>query len=255
MRMTHYFTALLVVTVPGLVLTAGSGILASPSHLLIGLPAAFLAIACHCMILLFTLVTGRVLREAQRNCGLGPEYLEEANEYFGTRAGYPAALIGSFSIVAAGVLGYGYRGLGIPPSVHTLTGVGAILLNVWAFGVGYKALGRNERLLDRAGRELDRKEAKLGAGGAARVEPEERVDPRRRSSQGLKLAVAAWLPWLYKVWIMGDGDVTKVSVHPWLELSALGILICVFGLRAHPAVQRLRTWVAGLRTYVGRRPS
>ncbi|HJO27445.1 MAG: hypothetical protein CMK00_06490 [Planctomycetes bacterium] len=228
MRMVYYYTALATATVPALFATAILGALGSPHHLPLGLFSALLAVAIHSLVILFMLVTGRVLREAQRNRKLGPEFLEEAGRFFGERAGFPAALAGAFSIVAAGVLGYAARGFDISPLVHVGAGLAALGINLWAISVEYRALTVNQELIDRAAHELDRLDRAADARGEL-PPPPPKPDPRRPARLGLTLAIAAWLPYFYQALILWRGDFSRASLHPWLEASILGAALFVVG--------------------------
>ncbi|MDP6519365.1 MAG: hypothetical protein QF411_05660, partial [Planctomycetota bacterium] len=218
---------------PALFATAILGALGSSHHLPLGLFSALWAVAIHSLVILFMLVTGRVLREAQRNKMLGPEFLEEAGRFFGERAGFPAALAGAFSIVAAGVLGYAARGFGISPMVHIGAGLAALAINLWAISVEYRALLCNQELIDRAAFELDRLDREADARGDAPPAPPP-LDPRRPARLGLTLAIAAWLPYLYQALILWRGDFARASIHPWLEASILGTALFIVG-RGAPA--------------------
>jgi hypothetical protein len=228
MRMVYYYTALAVATIPALFATAILGAMGSAHHLPLGLFSALLAVATHSLVILFMVVTGRVLREAQRNCQLGSEFLEEANRFFREHAGYPAAIFGSFSIVVAAVLGYAARGFGISSSVHITAGLVALAINVWAISVEYRALKGNQVLLDRAARELDRLEREADERGEVPPPPPP-PDPRRPARLGLTLAITAWFPYLYQTLILWHGDFSRTSIHPWLEASILGAALFIVG--------------------------
>lgn len=228
MRMVYYYTALAAATIPALLATAVLGAMGSPHHLPLGLFSAILAVAIHSLVILFMIITGRVLREAQRNRQLSPSFLEEANRFFGEQAGYPAAVFGAFSIVAAGVLGYGAHGFGISPLVHIVAGLLALAINAWAVSVEYRALKRNQDLIDRAAHELDRMDREAEERGEE-LPPPPPPDPRRPARLGLTLAIAAWLPYLYQALILWRGDFSRASIHPWLEVSILGTALFLVG--------------------------
>lgn len=228
MRMSHYFAVAAGLLVPALLATALSGVLAWPAHLLIGLFSSILAIGTHTLLILFMIVTGRVLREAIRARDLPRGFLDELNEFFARRSAYPLAILAALSVVAAAVLGYASHGFGVSPTVHLLVGLGAIGLNLYAIGPEARALLDNQRLLDRAARELDRLDEECAARGPASPASEPTADPATRLWRaGWTLAVGSWLPYLYWALIVWRGDFARVSIHPWIEGSGLGLALLV----------------------------
>jgi len=230
MRQIHYFLAGACLLVPGLLLVVASGIAqdGSDRHLWIGLFTASLAVALHTLLILFLVITGRVLREAMQARALGPEFLAELNVFFAEKQAYPLAGLAAAAIVAAGVLGFAARGFGISPYWHVALGVTAVLINLWALQQEYQALRSNQRLIDRAARELDAIDRELGE----LPEPPREPDPAQARKLGLTLTVAAWLPYLYWVLFEYRGDFSRVSVHPWLEISLFGVVLAWLGARA-----------------------
>lgn len=232
MRMWHYFLGGALLLVPALLATVVLGLTfdGSQRHLWSGLFSAALGVGVHTLVILFMLVTGRVLREAIRVRKLSPEFLAELNTFFARKSAYPLAGLGAASLVAAGVLGYSARGFGISSAWHWLVGLLAVLVNLWALQEEYRALRANQRLIDRAARELDALDRALEASGAA-LPPEPPPAPFVSLRNGLTLLVAPWLPYLYWSVIVWRGDFGRVSLHPWLELSLVGVLLTVLALR------------------------
>lgn len=232
MRMWQYFTAGALVLVPTLLATVLLGLTfdGSSKHLWTGLFAAALGVGVHTLVILFMLVTGRVLREAIRARRLSDEFLAELNSFFARKSAYPLAGLGAASLVAAGVLGYGARGFGISPAWHWLAGLTALFVNLWALQEEYKALRANQKLVDRAADELDKIDRDLEAAGAP-LPPEVPSGPWISLRNGLTLAIAPWLPYLYWSVIVWRGNFEKVSLHPWIELSALGVVVTLLALR------------------------
>ncbi len=226
MRMTHYFAVATGLLVPALLATVLSGALGWPAHLTIGLFGAILAIGTHTILILFMIVTGRVLREAMRSRDLGPEFLTELNAFFARKSAYPLAILAAFSVVTAAVLGYGAHGFGLSPVVHWLVGIGAVIFNLHALGAEMRALLENQRLLDKAAAELDRIDEESARRGERAFTPEPEPDPAARVRRlGWTLALGSWLPYLYWALIVWRGEFTRVSLHPWIEGSALGLVL------------------------------
>jgi hypothetical protein len=222
--MTHYFGAFAALAAPLFLFTVWTGISASPKHLGVGLFAAILAVATHSLLILFMIVTGRVLREATRVRTLEPDFLAELNAFFARRAGYPLALLSVLFVAAAAVLGYGQRAFGLSPAVHMLVGLAAVFLNLWTFGVELGVMRENQRLIDRAASALDRIDRELEARGElVALEETDAQAAERLTRIAWTIALGAWLPFLYIWLIEWRGDVSRVSVHPWVEVSLLGL--------------------------------
>jgi hypothetical protein len=219
MRMVHYYAVLAILLVPSLLATLLTGVFrdGSDRHLLLGLFTAILCVATNTLLILFMIVTGRVLKAAMQSRPLSSAFLVELNTFFASQKAYPLALLAAAAATATAVLGYG-RFIGVPAAVHMLLGLVSVLLNLWALQAGFLALRGNQRLLDAAAAELDRVDA----------ERPEAVDPRvgepawvvGRRGRWLVFAASAWLPWLYWAFVVWRGDVRRVS-HAFLWLSAL----------------------------------
>jgi hypothetical protein len=130
------------------------------------------------------------------------------------------------AITAAAVLGFAHRAFGFAPAVHWLAGIAALVFNLWAIAIEYRALRENQDLIDRVALELDRidKEREptaLATGG------DDAYDPARAARLGLVVAVSAWFPFLYWALIVWKGHFARMDLHPWLEISALA---SIFGL-------------------------
>lgn len=221
MRMLHYFGALSALVVPALVVTAVTGIWMSggETHLTVGLLTAIYVVAVHTLLIMFMIVTGRVLKSAMQSRPLAPEFLDELNQFFARKSAYPAALLAAVAVVATAVLGYAQRGFGITPAIHMLAGLGTLLLNLWALPIEWMTLRDNQGLLDRTAAELDR----LDRSGvpARELPPESWASP---SVRWLLFAAAWWAPYVYWAVVEHRGDFSDVSVHPWVELSVLGVV-------------------------------
>jgi len=233
MRMVHYFAGLAVLVIPALAWTAATGALGSPAHVGVGLFSAIFAVGVHSLLILFMIVTGRVLKEAMRARPLGPGFLAELNAFFAKKAAYPAALFAVLAVATAAVLGFGHRGFGLPGWVHWSAGLVAIAFNVWAITIEYRALRENQVLIDRVARELDRldHERELAQPGSTGPEPDAPYDPANTARWGLIVAVSAWFPYLYWGLIVWKGDFDRVAIHPWLEGSLFGLIVWTIARR------------------------
>ena len=222
--MVHYFAAFAALVVPALLWAAYTGFAGGgESHVNAGLFAAVIAVLAHTLVILFVLVTGRVLKEAIATRPFPKTFLDELNQFFARKKAYPAALLGASATAAAAVLGYAHRGFATPTWVHAAAGFAAIAVNAWAFFHEHRALRENRALVDRAAAELDRLDR--ASGSVAQAVAEVDYDPARVGRWGLIVGVSAWFPYLYWALIVWRGDFSRVSLHPWVEGSALGIAV------------------------------
>lgn len=232
--MTHYFAAALFVVAPALLLTTWLGVSGQVDlHFKVALVTAIGTVGAHSLLILFMILTGRIIREAMRARELGDEFLEELNEFFSRKAAYPAAIFGSVSIVVAGVLSLAQVEFGWSKSTHMLAGLAALVINLWAFSLELRSLRQNQKLVDRVATELDRIDRALEARGEL---PEDApLDPAVLARGGLIIGVSAWMPYLYWVFFEWRGDFSKTSIHPWVEASALGFFVWLLARGAGPA--------------------
>jgi len=224
--MIYYFGAFALLLVPALIAAALTGFSGSESHFMAGLVCSVAAIGTHSLLILFMIVTGRVLREAVRVRNLSPGLLEELNEFFAQHRAYPAAIFSCFLITTAAVLGYGHLSFGLHPSIHMLIACAALVYNFYALTIEFRALAANQQLVDRATLELDAADAR-GEGPISEPSPGI-VSPM---PWGPTLAFGAWLPYLYWGLFTWRGDFSKVSLHPWCELSALGLVLIFLSIK------------------------
>ncbi len=224
MRMVHYYTIACAIVVPALLVTAGLGFAGAVDlHFRVALVTAFATVGAHSLLILFMILTGRILREAVRSRDLSQGFLDELNEFFARKKAYPVALLAALLIVVAGVLSMAQHSLGLPAATHMLAGIFALLFNLWAIPVELRALRSNQLLIDRAARELDAIDIRLEAQGE--LPQDEPITPAAMARGALIVAFSSWLPYLYWGLVVWRGEFAKVSLHPWVEFSAAGILV------------------------------
>jgi hypothetical protein len=224
MRMIHYFGAAAVLTIVALLTSAWLGISGQLDvHFRVALVTAILTIGTHSLLILFMIITGRIIREAILHRDLPAEFLAELNEFFRSKKAYPAALLGAVSIVVAGVLGTAQSALGLPHMTHMLAGVLALCVNFFAIVVETQAIFANQELVDRVAATLDEIDRKLEQEGKPPADDE--PDPRAKSRAAMAVCLGAWVPYLYWGLVVWRGDFSKVSIHPWLEFSIAGFLV------------------------------
>ena len=182
----------------------------SGAHMYLGLFTSMGCVLQNTLLIMFMIVTGRVLRQAVALRSLPPAFLERLNQFFARRSAYPAALLAAVTAVAAAVLGHGEL-IGVPVWIHMLTGLLACLVNLWAIGIGLRTLRGNQSLIDDAARILDRLDAEMSEEEAGELPDggvEWKFGPRVR---WLIFAACAWLPYVYWGAIVWHGDFERIS--------------------------------------------
>ena len=222
MRMVHYYLALALLLVPSLLLTLLTGAFpdGSERHLMLGFFTAVLCVATNTLLILFMIVTGRILKAATETRRLAPAFLAELNQFFARRPAYPLAILAAFAGTAAAVLGYG-RFIGVPVAVHILVGLAAVVLNLTALSQGIRTLRANQILLDRAAAELDRLDQ---AGVPVNMDGAEMVWAYGPGTRWLVFAASAWGPYLYWSLVVWHGEFQRVTpILPVLTLLVSGL--------------------------------
>ena len=101
MRMVHYFGLGITLAIPALLATAAFGIFGDRVlHLKVGLVSAILTVGVHTLLILFMIVTGRVLKAAMASRVLPAEFLGELNDFFAKKSAYPLAVFSAVAIAA-----------------------------------------------------------------------------------------------------------------------------------------------------------
>ena len=227
MRMSYYYLYLAVLASLGLLASVAAGFFGWSTHLMLALLTAFVVVALHTLVIMFLLISGRLLREGHENCGLPAEYLARSNAFWKERGGFYLALLGASSIVAAGVLGYSKHAFSIPSEVHLLVGLFAAAVTLYAIPIELSALRNVEGLLDEVRETLDREDRERAARGEAPVGSEH--EPYKDSPKAIAVfvLVVPLLVYFYKTLIVWGGDFDQVSVHPWFEISVVGLVMLV----------------------------
>lgn len=235
--MVHYFAGLAAACALALLATAVSGIwfAGGELHLLLGLLAGTLAVGLHSLLIVFMIITGKVLRAAMDARPLSGEFLVELNAFFASKRAYPAAVLGAASITAAGVLGYAQRGFGWPAQVHLCFALFALVYNLYAMQIEWRALLDNQSLLDRTARALDEIDARAAARGELAPAAQgasggtpgfERVDHALAARRWTLAALSAWAPYAYWALVVWKGRTADMS--PWLlRASACASLLAL----------------------------
>lgn len=233
--MSTYFLSLAVLSAGGLIVSAIAGIAGASWHLMVALLTAIAVVALHTLVILFMLISGRLLREGHQNCGLPLEFLERSNRFFREHGGLNLALFGASSIVAAAVLGYTEHAFSIPVEVHLGVGLLAAVLTLVAIPIELRALRNVEGLLDEARLVLDREDAERASRGEPPVDDD--YEPPRDSPRAVAafVLIVPALIYLYRALIVWRGEFSEVSIHPWVEISAVGLFLLIRASRGRPS--------------------
>ncbi len=229
--MVHYYAAFALLMVPALGITMWTGFQFSggSTHLGAGLITAVLCVATQTLLILFMILTGRILKAAMQVRPLGPEYLDELNEFFRKHKGYPVAIAGAVSVTVTAVLGYGPN-IHVPSIVHICCGLLAVFINIWSIQIGISTIKANQVLLDRVSEELDALDAEIGPANEEDGEIQWVISPLTRF--GI-YALSAWLPYLYWGFVVWKGNFARIP-KAFLALSivaCLGLFFYAFRLR------------------------
>ena len=83
MRMFHYYVIVSAVVVPALLVTTWLGINGqTEEHFTFALVTAIATVGAHSLMILFMILTGRILKEAVKSRKLSQEFLDELNDFF-----------------------------------------------------------------------------------------------------------------------------------------------------------------------------
>lgn len=202
--MVHYYAVFALLMIPALGLTIWTGFQHSGGsfHLGAGLLTAVLCVATQTLLILFMILTGRILKAAMQVRPLDPKYLDELNRFFAQHKGYPVAIAGALSVTVTAVLGYGPN-INVPSIVHISFGIAAAVINLWSIQIGVQTIRANQNLLDRVSAELDKLDDEIGPAKEAEGEIQWVISPLSR--YGI-YALSAWLPYLYWGFVVWKGD-------------------------------------------------
>ena len=132
-----------------------------PRHVVVALAATLALMFSHSWILIYLAGTGKVIRDAAREGGLGPAVLAESGRL--RRICYPASLLAALLVLAAFLAGGAVATKAAEPWVHHLLFWIAIVVQAGALGLEGWGLAANERLLV----DVDRRLAAASAATAA----------------------------------------------------------------------------------------
>jgi hypothetical protein len=130
-------------------------------HYYLGLVTVLVNLALHCLIFIYFLGTGRLIKEIALAYKIPDEPWPKLTRQL-KRKTFPPSLIAMLLGIPTAATGLGTEVAGWPTSLHLTLTILLIVINVWACVVEYRALRTNARVLDAIYREVDRIRARHG---------------------------------------------------------------------------------------------
>jgi len=123
-----------------------------PRHIIAALASTLPLMLAHSWILLYLLGTGKVIRDAVRDGGLGPAPLARSRRL--RRICYPTILLAAVLIMSTFLVGGAVAAKSAPPWIHQALFWAALAVQSGVLGVEWWGLAENERLLVEVDRRL-----------------------------------------------------------------------------------------------------
>jgi hypothetical protein len=130
-------------------------------HFTLGLYSVIGNLGLHCLVFLYFLGTGRMVKEIALAYDLPDDPLPKLTREL-KRKTFPPALFAMLVPIAAAAAGTGAELQEWPWPVHAGLAVAGLLVNAWAFVVEYCNIRTNGRVLDEVMQEVDRIRAERG---------------------------------------------------------------------------------------------
>jgi predicted ferric reductase len=130
-------------------------------HYYLGLVTVLCNLAMHCLIFVYFLGTGRLVKEIAITYGIPDEPWPKLTREL-KRKTFPPSLLAMLIGVPTAATGMGIQMLEWPWLIHLGFAVALLGVNVWACLIEYKAVSLNARALEEVYREVDRIRAARG---------------------------------------------------------------------------------------------
>ncbi len=131
------------------------------AHYYLGLVTVLVNLALHCLIFIYFLGTGRLVKEIALAYKMPDEPWPKLTREL-KRKTFPPSLLAMLLGVPTAATGMGIQMAGWPWQLHLGLTIALLLVNVWACVVEYRAVRTNARVLDEVYREVDRIRAAHG---------------------------------------------------------------------------------------------
>ncbi len=133
-----------------------------PRHVLVGLASSLLLLFSHCWIMFYLIGTGKAIKDAVREHGLDPAFVEETKRF--KNASYPWMMLAMALVMATFILGGGVATGSLPSWVHHVLFYVAVLAQIYALWIERRVLADNERLMAEVDHRLAAASMPAGAG-------------------------------------------------------------------------------------------
>jgi len=134
---------------------------AMPRHVLVGLASSLLLLFSHCWIMFYLIGTGKAIKDAVKENGLDPEFVEETKRF--KNLSYPWLMLAMGLVMATFILGGGVATQSVPSWVHHALFYAAVLVQGYTLWIERRVLTDNERLMADVDRLLAAAPAAAGA--------------------------------------------------------------------------------------------
>src|SRR6185295_18588083 len=133
-----------------------------PRHVLVGLASSLLLLFSHCWIMFYLIGTGKAIKDAVREHGLDPAFVEETKRF--KNASYPWMMLAMALVMATFILGGGVATGSLPSWIHHVLFYTAVPAQGYALWIEQRVLADNERLMAEVDRHLAAVSMPAGAG-------------------------------------------------------------------------------------------
>jgi hypothetical protein len=123
-----------------------------PLHVLIGLASSLLLLFSHCWIMFYLIGTGKAIKDAVKEGGLDPAFIEETKRF--KNESYPSLMLAMGLVMATFILGGGVATTAVPSWVHHVLFYCALAAQGYSLRVERRVLTDNERLMGEIDRRL-----------------------------------------------------------------------------------------------------
>jgi hypothetical protein len=130
-------------------------------HYYLGLTTVLVNLALHCLIFIYFLGTGRLVKEIALAYKIPDEPWPKLTRQL-KRKTFPPSLLAMLLGIPTAATGMGIQMADWPWRLHLALTIVLVVVNVWACVVEYKAVRTNARVLDEVYREVDRIRAAHG---------------------------------------------------------------------------------------------
>lgn len=123
-----------------------------PRHVLIALASSLLLLFSHCWIMFYLIGTGKAIKDAVKESGLDPAFIEETKRF--KNQSYPWLMLAMGLVMATFILGGGVATGSVRSWIHHVLFYCAMAAQVYTLWIEQRVLTDNERLMGEIDRRL-----------------------------------------------------------------------------------------------------